>query len=108
MSEKRLDELSGLWHASDGDDADLAYMLAVEHLKRGDAVLAMTFIGACLAIDPGYTQAYFHKAKALLRLASDAAEEGRDRENEKANPNLAVAEELRVLGVFIERAINAP
>lgn len=66
----RLTQLQKLRDASP-DDPDLAYMLAHEHSRLGDAAGAVHWYDACLALDRGYHYAYFHKAK-VLRGMGDA------------------------------------
>ncbi len=60
----RLDQLLKL-HAADPRDADLPYMIALEHAKAGDATEAIGWLDKTLALDPHYHYAYFQKAKAL-------------------------------------------
>lgn len=60
----RLAQLTKL-HAVDPADADVVYMIAQEHAKAGDAASAVAWYDRCLAQDPHYHYAYFHKAKAL-------------------------------------------
>jgi len=50
--------------AADPEDAFVLYGLAQEHAKRGDLVRAVEFYDRCLAVDPAYCYAYFHKARA--------------------------------------------
>lgn len=49
----------------DPTDAFTLYAIAQEHLKRGEAVEAVGYFDRCLASDPGYLYAYYHKARAL-------------------------------------------
>lgn len=60
----RLAQLEKL-HAADPNDADVAYMLAHEHIKGGDTPAALHWFDTCLKLDPKYHYAYYHKAKAL-------------------------------------------
>jgi tetratricopeptide (TPR) repeat protein len=60
----RIEQLNKLW-AADETDADVAYMLAQEHDKAGDADAALAWYDRCLSLDAGYHYAYFHKAKTL-------------------------------------------
>ncbi len=46
-------------------DAFLLYGLAQEYAKVGDTARAVEHFDRCLAADPGYCYAYYHKAKAL-------------------------------------------
>ncbi|MBL0927179.1 MAG: tetratricopeptide repeat protein [Phycisphaerales bacterium] len=85
----RLQQLEKLLSA-DPSDADVPYMIAHEHLKAGDHGEATRWFDRCLAIDPHYHYAYFHKAKALeaagdvpaaaaaLRLGVERARAARD------------------------------
>src|ERR1043165_786287 len=51
--------------AADPRDAFVLYGLGQEHAKRGDVARAVEFYDRCLAADPGYCYAFFHKARAL-------------------------------------------
>jgi tetratricopeptide (TPR) repeat protein len=46
-------------------DPDLLYGLAMEHAKAGRTDTACTFFDRCLAADPAYCYAYYHKARTL-------------------------------------------
>jgi len=58
--------------AMDPADPFVLYGLAQEHAKAGDTARAVAFYDRCIAADPAYCYAYFHKAKAL-ELAGDIA-----------------------------------
>ncbi|MEM1026995.1 MAG: tetratricopeptide repeat protein [Planctomycetota bacterium] len=63
----RLPQLEKL-HAADPHDADVTYMLALEHAKGEGpdaAAQALRWLDRTLALDPGYHYAYFQKAKLL-------------------------------------------
>jgi tetratricopeptide (TPR) repeat protein len=60
----RLAQLEKL-HAADESDADVMYMLAHEHAKSGQVAEAVEWYDRCLARDPDYVYAYYHKARAL-------------------------------------------
>lgn len=60
----RLEKLTQL-HAADPSDADLPYMIALEHSKAGDTAETIAWLDKALAINPHYHYAYFQKAKAL-------------------------------------------
>lgn len=51
--------------AADPNDPFTLYALAQEHAKRGEWVAAIAHYDRCLAADPAYCYAYYHKAKAL-------------------------------------------
>ncbi len=62
-------------------DAFLLYAVAQEHSKSGDTPAAVEYYDRCLATDPTYCYAYYHKARALLASskvaqAAAAADEG--------------------------------
>lgn len=59
----RLDQLNKLLKA-DPSDADVPYMIAQEHARLGDLKTAVQWYDRCIALDPHYHYAYFHKAKA--------------------------------------------
>lgn len=61
--------------AVDPEDAFVIYGIAQEHAKAGDFARAVEFYDRCLAVDPAYVYAYFHKARALEALGrpQDAA-----------------------------------
>jgi len=60
----RLAQLEKL-HAAEPGDADVLYMLAQEHAKERRWNEAVAWYDRCLAADPAYHYAYFHKARAL-------------------------------------------
>lgn len=60
----RLDRLNKLL-AADPNDAFVLYGVAMEHAQAGDTDRAVEFYDRCLAADPAYCYAYFHKARAL-------------------------------------------
>ncbi|MEM7625123.1 MAG: tetratricopeptide repeat protein [Planctomycetota bacterium] len=66
----RLEQLLKL-HAADPDDADVPYMIALEHAKADDPAEAIAWLDRALALDPGYHYAYFQKAKMLSELGED-------------------------------------
>ncbi len=69
----RLEQLQKL-HAADPEDADVTYMIAMEHMKLGDAtggLAVLDWLDKTLALDPGYLYAYFQKAKAQSQLGDD-------------------------------------
>jgi len=76
----RIEELNRLYE-DDPKDADVMYMLAQEHAKEGEHDEAVSWYDKCLAVDPAYLYAYFHKARALeaagdIGDAKDALREG--------------------------------
>lgn len=78
-----IDELRRLL-AADPDDPFVLYGLAQQHAKAGDHAEAVAFYDRCLASDPAYLYAYFHKAKSLDEIgrreeAADTLREGLDR-----------------------------
>lgn len=67
--------------AQEPDDPFLLYGIAHEHAKRGNAGEAVAFFDRCLAKDPHYCYAYFHKARVLedaghIAQATEVAREG--------------------------------
>lgn len=66
----RIDDLTRLL-AKEPTDPFLLYSLAQEHakLRTPDALAtAVDFYDRCLAVDPAYCYAYFHKAQALRAM----------------------------------------
>jgi len=59
--------------AADPSDADLPYMIALEHMNAEDFDTAITWLDKTLALDAHYHYAYFQKAKALSELGDDMA-----------------------------------
>ncbi len=49
--------------ALDPGDAFVLYALAQEHAKRAEPALAIEHFDRCIAADPAYAYAYFHKAR---------------------------------------------
>jgi tetratricopeptide (TPR) repeat protein len=66
----RLDQLAKL-HAADPADADLTYMIALEHAKAGDPETAITWLDKTLAVKPTYCYAFYQKAKMYLEKGED-------------------------------------
>lgn len=60
--------------AKSPSDPDLLYGLAMEHAKAGRTDIACEHFDRCLAADPAYCYAYYHKARALesAQRADDA------------------------------------
>jgi hypothetical protein len=68
--------------AADPRDAFVLYGLAQEHAKAGGPAghgRAVEFYDRCLAVDPLYCYAYFHKARSLVAvgLGAEAAQTAR-------------------------------
>jgi tetratricopeptide (TPR) repeat protein len=63
----RLAQLTKL-HAADPADADLPYMIALEHAKAGRTDDALAWLDKAVALQPHYCYAYFQKAKLLADL----------------------------------------
>ncbi len=90
--------------AGEPNDPFVLYGLAQEHAKAGDHARAIGYFDRCLAADPGYHYAYFHKARSLeaagrrgdavgaLRAGLAAARQGRD--DKAAGELAAYLEEL--------------
>lgn len=55
----------------DPADAFVLYGLAHEHAKVGEHERAVEFYDRCLAADPAYCYAYYHKAVSLRALGRD-------------------------------------
>ena len=68
----RLEQLDKL-HAADPADADVTYMIAMEHVKVGDYPIVIDWLDKTLTLDPGYLYAYFQKAKAQSQMGDDDA-----------------------------------
>ncbi|MBS0197685.1 MAG: tetratricopeptide repeat protein [Planctomycetes bacterium] len=58
--------------AKEPNDPLLLYGLAQEYAKRGDTDTASTYFDRCLAADPAYCYAYYHKARALAAAGRTA------------------------------------
>jgi len=61
---ERLEQLQKL-HDADPNDADLPYMIALEHGKAGDTTTAIQWLDKTIALNAHYHYAYFQKAKML-------------------------------------------
>jgi len=57
----------------DPGDAFLLYGLAQAHAKAGDHARAVEFYDRCLAADPAYCYAYFHKARSQEEMGQQDA-----------------------------------
>jgi len=66
----RLDQLLKL-HAADPDDAELCYMIGLEHGKAGRTDDALAWLDKAIAADPAMGYAYFQKGKLLLDTGRD-------------------------------------
>lgn len=72
----RLEQLHKL-HDADPDDADITYMIAMEHTKLagsgapGSASAVIDWLNKTLDLDPNYLYAYFQKAKAQSEQGHD-------------------------------------
>ncbi len=71
----RLAQLTSM-HEADPADADLPYMIAMEHVKAERWSDAIDWFDRTLAIDADYCYAFYQKAKALSQLGRD--EQARD------------------------------
>ncbi|MEO0476273.1 MAG: hypothetical protein AAF085_09960 [Planctomycetota bacterium] len=60
----RLEQLQKLFEA-DPADADLPYMIALEHGKAGGTEEAIAWLDKTIALNAHYHYAYFQKAKLL-------------------------------------------
>ena len=52
-------------------DTFILYAIAQEHAKAGRHTEAVAFYDRCLAVDPAYCYAYFHKARSQVALGHD-------------------------------------
>ena len=52
--------------AAEPNDAFLLYGLAQEYAKASNTASACEYFDRCIAVDPKYCYAYYHKAKALI------------------------------------------
>lgn len=71
----RYEQLEKL-HAADPADADITYMIAMEHTKLDgpngrDHLAVIDWLDKTLALDENYLYAYFQKAKAQSALGDD-------------------------------------
>jgi tetratricopeptide (TPR) repeat protein len=66
-----IDSLLKLLQA-EPNDPFLLYGVAQEHAKLGHTDKALEFYDKCLAVDPNYCYAYFHKARALQDAGRDS------------------------------------
>ena len=58
--------------SADPRDPFILYAIAQEHAKAADHAQALTFYDRCLAADPVYSYAYYHKARSLEALGRPA------------------------------------
>lgn len=68
----RLNQLEQML-AADPTDADLPYMIALEHAKAEDFAKAIDWLDKTLSLNGHYHYAYFQKAKMLSELGDDMA-----------------------------------
>lgn len=79
-----LEQLHRLLAAEPNDPFTL-YAIAQEHAKNSEHVQAIAFYDRCLAADPSYLYAYYHKARSLACCAR------KDEAIATANEGLAAA-----------------
>ncbi|MBX3357747.1 MAG: tetratricopeptide repeat protein [Phycisphaeraceae bacterium] len=79
----RLDKLKRLLEV-DPADPFVLYGIAQEQANAGNYAEAITFYDRCLAADPAYCYAYFHKARAQQALGQIEAAIVTTREGEAA------------------------
>ena len=71
----RLEQLLKL-HAVDPADADVPYMIALEHAKAGAAGEAIAWLDKAITTDPGHLYAYYQKGRLLSEQGdTDAAKQ---------------------------------
>lgn len=58
--------------AASPDDPFLLYGIAQEYARQGDHPAAIAYYDRCLAADPSYCYAYFHKARSQQALGATA------------------------------------
>ncbi|GAB4197632.1 MAG: hypothetical protein Kow00105_11670 [Phycisphaeraceae bacterium] len=81
----RLEQLHKL-HTADPNDADVTYMIAMEHAKQGDHASVIDWLNKTLTLDSNYLYAYFQLGKAYSALGQDEqAKTALQRGIEKAN-----------------------
>lgn len=66
----RIDQLLKL-HESDPQDADLPYMIGMEHSKANAFAQAIDWLNKAIATNPNHHYAYFQKAKAQSQLGDE-------------------------------------
>jgi tetratricopeptide (TPR) repeat protein len=71
----RLDKLLQILAAEPGDAFTL-YGVAQEYAKQDDLAKAVSYYDQCLAADPAYCYAYYHKARILIDHDQGAAAAG--------------------------------
>lgn len=64
-----LESLHRLLEASP-QDPFVPYAIAQEHARQRAFAQAVAWYDRCLAVDPAYCYAYYHKARALLAIGS--------------------------------------
>lgn len=93
----RLDKLLKLLSV-EPDDAFTLYGVAQEYAKLGDHAKAIEHYDRCLAVDPSYCYAYYHKARAqadagdvpaALRTLTEGLAVARKAHDQKASGELA-------------------
>jgi tetratricopeptide (TPR) repeat protein len=80
--------------AADPRDAELCYMIALEHSKAGRFADAVDWLDRTLELDPRQHYAYFQKGKSLAAMgrpgdARRTIETGLNRAHEDGNPKAA-------------------
>ena len=84
----RIEKLRQMLDA-DPKDAFVLYGIAQEHAKTGDHAGAVGYYDRCLAADPNYTYAYYHKAVSQIESGQ------REQAVETIKTGLAVAKSVK-------------
>ena len=88
--------------ASDPRDPFVLYALAQEHAKGGDITRSVEYFDRCLAADPAYCYAYFHKARVLHEAGRTPEAVGTLREGAAAAKKAGDAHALSEISGFLD------
>ena len=88
--------------ALDANDTFVLYGLAQEHAKSGNHAAAVGWYDRCLAVDPAYCYAYFHKARSQQAMDDVAAAVGTLKAGQAASKKAGDGKALSEISGFLD------
>jgi tetratricopeptide (TPR) repeat protein len=101
LNASRLDRLTKLLE-QDPSDPFVLYGIAQEHAAAGRTAEAVAFFDRCLAADPAYLYAYYHKARAQQSAGVDEAARATAQAGLSAARAAADSKALSELSAFLD------
>lgn len=88
--------------AMDANDTFVLYGLAQEHAKAGNHAAAVAWYDRCLAVDPVYCYAYFHKARSQQAMGEIAGAIGTLKAGQAASKQAGDMKALSEISGFLD------